>query len=86
MFYKSFGEDKDIVQVTDCELVEKRSDRMVDDRLEGSRYVGQPKGHNIVLEVPVAYPERRLPLVSFFNTDIGIYSREIETRKDTYTC
>ena len=59
---------------------------MVDDRLEGGRCVSQPKGYDIVLEVPVAYPERRLLLVSFFNTDIGVRSREIETREDTRAC
>ena len=86
MFCKSFREDKDIVQVIDCELVEKRSDCIVNDRLEGSRYVSQPKGYNIILEVPVVYPERYLLLVSFFNTDIGVRSREIETYEDTRAC
>ena len=86
IFYKSFGEDKDIIQVTDYELVEKRSDYIVNDRLEGSRYVSQPKGYNTVLEVPIAYPERYLLLVSLFNTDIGVHSRKIETHEDIYAC
>ena len=65
-------EDENIIQITDYELVEKRSDRIIDDRLEGYRRVSQPKGHSEILKVPVVYTKRRLPLVTFLDTDIGL--------------
>jgi hypothetical protein len=59
---------------------------VIDNRLEGYGRVSQPKGYSEVLKVPVVYTKRRLPLVTFLDTDIGIYVWKIKACKDTYTC
>ena len=86
MLYRYLREDKNIIQVTDYELVEKRSDYIIDNRLEGYRHISQPKGHSEVLKVPVAYAKRCLPFVTFLNADIGIYVWKIKAYEDIYAC
>jgi len=86
MLRRYLREDKNIVQVIDCEFIEKWSDRIIDNRLEGYGRVSQPKGHSKVLKVPIAYTKRRLPFVTFLNADIGIYVWKIKAYEDTYAC
>ena len=86
MLRRYLREDENVIQVTECELVEKRSDRVIDDCLEGYRRVSQPKGHSKVLKVPVAYTKCRLPFVTFLNTDVGIYIWKIKAYKDIHAC
>ena len=86
MLRRYLGEDKNIIQVIDCELVEKRSDRVIDNRLEGYGRISQPKEYSKILKVPVAYTKRRLLLVTFLNTDIGIRVWKIKVYEDIYAC
>ena len=57
---------------------------MVDNRLEGRKRVGQPEGHDLVLEVPVSRAKGRLPFVSLLDANVGVRGRKVETRKVSY--
>lgn len=69
VFFKCIGEDEDVIEVGDAELIEKVAYSVVGVSLEGARGTGRAKWHNEVFEETVAGTESCFVFIAFGNSD-----------------
>ncbi len=65
LFALALGVDEDVIEIHYHENVELLCQDLVDVTLKRGRCVSQSKRHDLVLEMAVAGPEGRLPLIAF---------------------
>ena len=82
VFFLRLAEDQDVVQVDDNEDVGHVAEDVVHKVLECGRGVGHSKGHNEILEGPIARAERGLPLVSRRDPDVVVSRAEVDLREE----
>ena len=69
MFVLGPGEDQDIIEVDENELVKHVSENVVNKSLEDGRSIGEAKRHHQVLVVAGGGVERHLPFISLSDPD-----------------
>ena len=76
------GENKDVVQINENELVYHISQDVVHQGLEDGRHVREAERHDEVLPVPRRRVEGRLPFVAFLNPHQVVGIPEIQLGED----
>jgi hypothetical protein len=82
MVFLVLGEDKDVVEVDDDEVVKVGAEDIVHEALEGGGGVGEAEGHDRVFEVAVAGAEGGLVDVLFGDPDLVIAVPEVDFGED----
>ena len=78
VFFLHLAEDQDVIQVDNDKDIGHVAEDVVHEVLECRWGVGHSKGHNKVLERPVARAERGLPLMSGRDPDIVVSRVEVD--------